>query len=110
MNKDVARILISEEEIRNKSKELGMLITEEYKDKKAPILIALLKGSVPFLAELIKHIDLDIEYDFMDVSSSEGTESSGDIRILKDLDRSIRNENVILVEDIIDTGRTLSIR
>jgi hypoxanthine phosphoribosyltransferase len=69
MNKDVARILISEEEIRNKSKELGMLITEEYKDKKAPILIALLKGSVPFLAELIKHIDLDIEYDFMDVSS-----------------------------------------
>ena len=62
---------------------------------------------MPFLAELIKHIDLDIEYDFMDVSSYEGTESSGDIRILKDLDRSIRNENVILVEDIIDTGRTL---
>ena len=61
MNKDVARILISEEEIKNKSKELGMLINEEYKDKKAPILVALLKGSVPFLAELIKHIDLDIE-------------------------------------------------
>ena len=107
MHKDVDRILISEEEIVAKSKELGRLISDEYKDKKAPILVALLKGSVPFLAELIKHIDLDIEFDFMDVSSYEGTESSGDIKILKDLDRSIRNENVILVEDIIDTGRTL---
>ena len=70
-------------------------------------MVALLRGSVPFLAELIKHIDLDIEYDFMDVSSYAGTESTGDIKILKDLDCSIRNENVILVEDIIDTGRTL---
>ena len=107
MHKDVDRILISEGEIVAKSKELGKLISDEYKDKKAPILVALLKGSVPFLAELIKHIDLDIEIEFMDVSSYEGTESSGDIKILKDLDRSIRNENVILVEDIIDTGRTL---
>ena len=85
MNKDVSRILISEEEIVNKAKELGKLITEEYKDKKAPIMVALLRGSVPFLAELIKHIDLDIEFEFMDVSSYEGTESSGDIKILKDL-------------------------
>lgn len=107
MNKDVERILISEEEIVMKSKEIGKKITEDYQGKKAPILVALLKGSVPFLAELIKHIELDIEYDFMDVSSYEGTESSGDIKILKDLDRSVRNENVILVEDIIDTGRTL---
>ena len=107
MHKDVERILIREEEIVAKSKELGKLISDEYKDKKAPILVALLKGAVPFLAELIKHIDLDIEFEFMDVSSYEGTESSGDIKILKDLDRSIRNENVILVEDIIDTGRSL---
>lgn len=107
MHKDVARILISEEEIIRRSKELGRMITEEYKNQKAPILIALLRGSVPFLAELIKHIDLDIEFDFMDVSSYEGTESTGDIKILKDLDSSVRNENVLLIEDIIDTGRTL---
>ena len=107
MNKDVARILVSEEEIIRRSKELGKQITEDYKNKKAPILVALLKGSVPFLAELIKHIELDIEYDFMDVSSYEGTESIGDIRIIKDLDRSIRGEHVLLVEDIVDTGRTL---
>lgn len=107
MHKNVARILVSEEEIIKKSAELGKQITEDYKDRKAPILVALLKGSVPFLAELIKHIDLDIEFDFMDVSSYEGTESIGDIKIIKDLDRSIRKENVILVEDIIDTGRTL---
>ncbi|MBQ7890013.1 MAG: hypoxanthine phosphoribosyltransferase [Erysipelotrichaceae bacterium] len=107
MNKDVARILVSEDEIIRRSIELGKQISEDYKDKKAPILVALLKGSVPFLAELMKHIELDIEYDFMDVSSYEGTESIGDIRILKDLDRSIRGENVLLVEDIVDTGRTL---
>ncbi len=107
MHKNVARILVSEEEIVKKSAELGKQITEDYKDGQAPILVALLKGSVPFLAELIKHIDLDIEFDFMDVSSYEGTESIGDIKIIKDLDRSIRGENVILVEDIIDTGRTL---
>ena len=107
MNKDVARILVSEDEIIRRSIELGKQISEDYKDKKAPILVALLKGSVPFLAELMKHIELDIEYDFMDVSSYEGTESIGDIRILKDLDRYIRGENVLLVEDIVDTGRTL---
>ena len=107
MNKNVARILVSEEEIIRRSEELGKQITEDYKDQKAPILVALLKGSVPFLAELIKHIDLDIEYEFMDVSSYEGTESIGDIRIIKDLDRSVRGENVLLVEDIVDTGKTL---
>jgi len=84
-----------------------VVLSKDYKNGKAPILVALLKGSVPFLAELIKHIDLDIEFDFMDVSSYEGTESIGDIKINKDLDRSVRNEKVLLVEDIIDTGRTL---
>jgi len=59
------------------------------------------------LAELIKHIDLDIQFDFMDVSSYEGTESIGDIKILKDLDCSVKNLDILLVEDIVDTGRTL---
>ena len=97
MHKHLEKILISEEEIREKSIELGKKITQDYKDaEEAPIFIALLKGSVPFLAELIKHIDLDIEIDFMDVSSYGGsTESSRDIRILKDLDRSIKEKQII---------------
>lgn len=109
MHKHLDRILITEEQIVEKSKELGKKITEDYKDaEEAPILIALLKGSVPFLAELIKHIDLDLEMDFMDVSSYGGsTESSRDIRILKDLDRSIKGKQILIVEDIVDTGRTL---
>lgn len=109
MHKHLEKILISEEEIREKSIELGKKITQDYKDaEEAPIFIALLKGSVPFLAELIKHIELDIEIDFMDVSSYGGsTESSRDIRILKDLDRSIKEKQIIIVEDIVDTGRTL---
>lgn len=109
MHKNLKSILISEEEIIEKSKQLGKEITKTYKDdKEPPIFIALLKGSVPFLAELIKFVDLDIELDFMDVSSyGGGTESTRDIRILKDLDRSIKNRHIIIVEDIVDTGRTL---
>lgn len=108
MDQDMKEILITEEEIEKKSKELGGIITDYYREIEGPlILVALLKGSVPFLASLIKHIDLDIEYDFMDVSSYAGTESTRDIRILKDLNRSIKGVNILLVEDIIDTGRTL---
>lgn len=108
MHKDVKEILISEEEIEKKCEELGKTITEHYKNVEGQlVLVALLKGSVPFLARLIKYIDLDIEYDFMDVSSYEGTESTRDIRILKDLDRSISGTNILLVEDIVDTGHTI---
>lgn len=109
MHQHLEKILISEEEIIERSKALGKVITDNYKnDEQPPILIALLKGSVPFLSELIKHIELDIEIDFMDVSSyGGGTESTRDIRILKDLDRSIKERSIIIVEDIVDTGRTL---
>ena len=108
MHIDVKEILISEEQIENKCKELGKIINEEYKDRKETlILVALLKGSVPFLACLSKYIEIDIEFDFMDVSSYAGTESTRDIRILKDLDRSIKGTNILLVEDIVDTGHTL---
>ena len=108
MHKDVKKVLVSEEEIEQRCKELGAQITQDYKDlNEIPILVSLLKGSVPFLAKLMKYIELDVEIDFMDVSSYQGTESIGDVRIIKDLDRSIKSESILLVEDIVDTGRTL---
>ena len=102
----IKKVLINQEEIRQRCVELGAEITRDYKGKK-PLVVALLRGSVPFLAELIKNIDLNLQYDFMDVSSYEGTESIGDIRILKDLDTSVKGLDILLVEDIVDTGRTI---
>lgn len=107
MNSDIKKILVSEEEIIERSKELGAQISSDYNGK-TPILIALLKGSVPFLAELMKYITIDMETEFMDVSSYEGTESTGEVKIVKDLDRSIKGCDVLIVEDIVDTGRTLN--
>lgn len=108
MHSDVKEVLITEAEIEAKSKELGETLTEYYKDKEQDlVLVALLKGSVPFLAKLVKYIDLDIQYDFMDVSSYAGMESTRDIKILKDLDRSIKGVDILLVEDIVDTGHTI---
>lgn len=106
MNNDIKKVLVSEEEIIKRSKEIGEQISKDYAGK-YPILIALLKGSVPFLSELMKHIDIDMEIEFMDVSSYEGTDSTGEVKIIKDLDRSIKDCDVIIVEDIVDTGRTL---
>ena len=103
---DVEKILVTAEEISERCKELGELITEDYKDH-PPVLVALLKGSVPFLAELMKYIDLDVQIDFMDVTSYSGTESSGDVRILKDTEGSVQGKDILLIEDIVDTGRTL---
>lgn len=106
MNNDIKEILITEDEIINRCKELGKEITKDYQGK-TPILIGLLKGSVPFLAELMKRIEMNMEIDFMDVSSYSGTESTGDVRIDKDLSNSIVGDDVIVVEDIVDTGKTL---
>ena len=107
LDKDIKKILVSEEEIFEKSKELGQIIAKEYADKK-PLLVGILKGSIPFMAELIKHIDAHIETDYMVVSSYHGgTESSGTVKIVKDLDNSVAGRHIIFVEDISDTGRTL---
>lgn len=104
----VEKVLVTQEEIMKRCAEMGKEISEDYKnEKEIPLVVGLLKGSVPFMAEIIKHIDLDIEIDFMDVSSYEGTESLGNIRIVKDLDCSVNNLSILLVEDIVDTGRTL---
>lgn len=108
MHQSLEKVLVTEEEIVIRSKELGAQITKDYKEKnESPLLVALLKGSVPFLAEIVKHIELDIQFDFMDVSSYEGTESIGDIKINKDLNASVKGVSILLVEDIVDTGRTL---
>lgn len=110
MHQDVERVLYSAEEIAQRCKELGAQITEDYKKRgETPLLVALLKGSVPFLADIMREIDLKIEFDCMDVSSYHGgTESAGDLKINKDLDCSLEGVSVLLVEDIVDTGRTLS--
>ncbi|HFI0564225.1 TPA: hypoxanthine phosphoribosyltransferase [Streptococcus suis] len=107
LDKDIKKILVSEEEIVAKCKELGQILAKDYADKN-PILVGILKGSIPFMAELMKHIDAHIETDYMVVSSYHGgTESSGTVKIIKDLDNSVAGRHIIFVEDIIDTGRTL---
>ncbi|MBQ1740748.1 MAG: hypoxanthine phosphoribosyltransferase [Erysipelotrichaceae bacterium] len=103
---NVEKVLISEEEIVKRCKELGAQISKDYAGKD-PMIIGLLKGSVPFMAELIKNIDIDCTIDFMAVSSYSGLESMGDVKIVKDLDTSIKGVNVLVVEDIVDTGKTL---
>ncbi|WP_423363650.1 hypoxanthine phosphoribosyltransferase [Mycoplasma sp. P36-A1] len=106
MHKNVKKILFSEDQIIKRIKELADQINEDYKGERIT-LVGLLSGSVPFLAELMKHIKIDCEIDFMDVSSYRGTMSTGEVRILKDLTRTIGQANVLIVEDIVDTGKTL---
>jgi hypoxanthine phosphoribosyltransferase len=101
-------ILYTAEQIRDRVRELGKEITEEYAGKEL-VLVGVLKGSCVFMADLMREIDLDLTIDFMSVSSyKDGTQSTGDVEILKDLSNPIRGKHVIVVEDIIDTGLTLS--
>ena len=105
---DKISVLISEEKVEKKIQELAEQITRDYEGKQVH-LICVLKGSIFFTCELAKRIPLPVTLDFMSVSSyGDATESSGRVRIVKDLDESIENKDVIVIEDIIDSGRTLS--
>ncbi|MFD1424499.1 hypoxanthine phosphoribosyltransferase [Laceyella sacchari] len=108
MHQDIKEVLISEEQIKEKVRELGQRLSEEYKDLN-PLCVCVLKGAVPFMADLIREMPIKMEMDFMAVSSyGNSTTSSGVVRILKDLDASIEGRHVLIVEDIIDSGLTLS--
>lgn len=103
----IESILITEEEIRAKVAELGKRISADYRGSK-PLLVGLLKGSFIFLADLARALDIDSEIDFMTVSSYGNSMENSEVRILKDLGEPIQGRDVLIVEDIIDTGLTLS--
>ena len=109
LSADIGEVLLTEEAIRDKVAELGSQITAAYNGRPLT-LVSVLKGSLPFMADLMRQIDLPLRIDLMEVSSYGGTatESSGLVRIMKDLSKSIDGEDVLLVEDIIDTGLTLN--
>ncbi|MBO8164891.1 MAG: hypoxanthine phosphoribosyltransferase [Brevibacillus sp.] len=108
MTSDIKEILITEAEIAAKVKELGDTLGAEYRDKN-PLVICVLKGAVLFMADLVRQMNISLEMDFMAVSSyGSSTASSGVVRILKDLDTSVQGRHVLIVEDIMDSGLTLS--
>ena len=107
MNNDIKEVLYSEEDLKSKIQEIGKIITEDYEGREL-VLIGILKGSVMFMSDLMKEIKIPCCMDFMAVSSyGSSTKSSGVVRILKDLDFQIEGKDILIVEDIIDTGVTL---
>lgn len=108
MNRDIERVLLSEQEIAEKVKQLGEQISRDYADKN-PIIVGVLKGSFVFMADLLRAISVPCTIDFMSVSSyGSGTSSSGEVKIIKDFDQSVEGRHLIVIEDILDSGRTLS--
>ena len=108
MHNDVERVLFSEEELKARVAELGAQITADFQGK-SPVIISVLRGSYIFMADLTRQIDLPCTVDFMAVSSyGAGTTSSGQVRIIKDLSESVEGKDVLVVEDILDSGNTRS--
>ena len=107
MNKDIERILFSEDDLKAAAKKVGAQITKDYEGKN-PLLVGILKGSVVFMADLMREIELNCDIDFM-VAKSYGNAavSSGNVKIIKDLDTDITGRDIIIIEDILDSARTL---
>ena len=108
MEQDIKKVLISEEEIQAKVAEIGARISEDYVGKNL-LMVGILKGSVVFMADLMRAVGVQTQIDFMSVSSyGSGTKSSGVVKIIKDLDNNVEGYDLLLVEDILDSGLTLS--
>lgn len=105
---DIAEIILTEEVIKKRIKELAKEISDSYNENEEIVMVCILRGAVIFMADLARYINLPVVFDFMDVSSyGQGTSSSGVVRIIKDLEENIENRHVLIVEDIMDTGTTL---
>ena len=107
LEQDILSVLVTEEELKATVKRLGKELTQEYQGKDV-IVVGILRGAALFMTDLIREMDCYLEIDFMDVSSyGDATESTGEVRIIKDLDSTVEGKEILIVEDIIDTGRTL---
>lgn len=106
MEKDIARVLLTEEQIKTRIKELGEELTREYADKD-PVIVGVLKGVVIFYADMIREIKVPCQMDFMWISSYAGTESTGRMQVRKDVSADIKGRHVLILEDIFDTGNSL---
>lgn len=108
MREDLSYVLLTEQQIKDKVKELGQQIAKDYAGKNL-MLVGLLKGSVVFMTDLMRAIDIPVAIDFMSVSSyGKGVKTSGVVKIIKDLDVEIKDYDILIVEDILDSGMTLS--
>ena len=106
MDNDIEKILFTSEDIKVAVQKLGQKLTKDYQDKN-PVVVGILRGATPFMIDLIRAMDCYMEIDFMAVSSyGDDTESSGTVKIIKDLDTDVTDRHVLIVEDIIDSGRT----
>lgn len=107
LEKDILKVLVTQEEIAEVVARLGKTLTEDYKDKEV-VVVGILRGAAIFMADIIRAMDCYLTIDFMDVSSyGEALQSSGEVKIVKDLDTRVEGKDILIVEDIIDTGQTL---
>ena len=108
LNNDISKVIVSEEELKKINQRLGAQITKDFKDKNL-LVVGILKGSIYFMTDLTRYIDLPLKIDFLAVSSyGSGTKSSGAVKIEKDIDINLEGYDILIVEDILDSGRTLN--